>query len=48
MLIESLEKEKQEFYEEGFEAGMEKEKIEIAKNMLLEDMEISIISKVTG
>ena len=33
---------------QGLEQGKAKEKLEIAKNMLLEHMEVSIIAKVTG
>ena len=35
-------------YDTGLEEGMEKRNIEIAKNMLKEKIEISLISKMTG
>ena len=33
---------------QGIEEGMEKEKIEIAKNMLKEGLPIDMVSKLTG
>ena len=35
-------------YEDGLEQGISQEKIEIAKNMLKENIDISIISRTTG
>ncbi len=34
--------------EEGYESGVEQNKLGIAKNMLKENIDIEIISKVTG
>ena len=39
---------KSDGYEAGEKAGSEREKIKIAKNMLKEKIDITIISKVTG
>ena len=40
--------EKKIAYEDGLEQGISQEKIEIAKNMLKENIDISIISRTTG
>ena len=40
--------EKKIAYKDGIEQGIEQEKSEIAKNMLKENMDISIISRITG
>jgi len=52
MLIAALERERKKIYEKGIEKGVKKgirkEKSEIAKIMLLENLDIFFISKVTG
>ena len=40
--------EKLEGYEQGIEQGQQEEKIEIAKNMLSENIDVGFISKITG
>ena len=40
--------EREDFLAEGREEGKAEEKIEIAKNMLAEHMDLNIISKMTG
>ena len=47
-LKEGLEKGLEQGIEQGLEQGTEQSKNEIAKNMLKENMDISLISKLTG
>jgi len=48
MLITSLQREREELYQKGLSVGIEKEKIENTRKMLLEGLHPTIISRITG
>ena len=43
-----LKREREEGVKEGIEKGIEKEKYALAKNMKIENIDINLISKITG
>ena len=43
-----LKREREEGVKEGIENGIEKEKYALAKNMKIENIDINLISKITG
>ena len=46
--LSELKEAREQGIEQGIEKGIEQEKIEIVKNMLKDEVDISVISKYTG